>query len=1119
MKIHTKGTNRHKRVLIDIETLSDLLSPSGLLTNSFNTASKSSLLSPLHESQVHSVLKTLRWITEAKNNFKIKMVLIKEPTELSAIDVVCGFKQLEEIIYQRTKIKRIDFISSTFRWFINKYGGEVLDGRTVSQCGFRSRFKNGGGLSGNISPKSITSATPFIFKTLSKTKKGIEIVYITIDPDWLDGLVTSRSILEKSLKNAQIASFKNPNNSGTISSIRAMLELISHNKHANDIRSLLSREPNLISEIDAQKGLIQLEDLVQENGTGIQKASILRTFLNKWGGSLSNGKTIINSGFKSRFVNQGKTLACIEPVFISVKKSVQGIISTETHCINTYNFVSLLPPKSLMASALINAEKWAKKDPIELTCLESLEKLLLILSRKWTWKIKRLLVTEPCDISTDYIYQGFIALENIIQNNFEPDVQFFHSKNFRKFLNDYSGVLPDKITIRQCKFKTRFSATKKIIIPLVFKTKSKKNGVYSYHEKTLDLTEINSLYTHDGLLGKSLNIAAQSSLSEPIYASMINSIWKILRSIEKKGNLAIRTLLITPPNQITRALLIKGFQGLENLIETRKLNDKEKISILIRSFLSQRTTKLSNNLTIRQCQFKSRFKRPVPEKKLIVPLDENGDVKRSPILTSHQSLVELRKQISDYYEEAIQQILDACSEEIGRYKQLCNEVSPFIKTELNSDYIAEFVYEIPEEVSYYTDYFCSNNRDASFAKTKDFIDEYGVSTILASALQKRLKTSLTSHFQFPGQSFCIPPYVKTWFPKSGQTNDFIWSGTLLPRQILLVCFIRIVIFTTWNKDVVATLTPDDLPTELPDSPFIIQGNKNKVDKLTPEVTVHPHDHDIREVINYLIFHVRNMRNLGLNPQTVWETIHSVHLTFLSSGFIKRFCERSSHPTPYFTIEQLAKHQINLRYKIDSNLEKSRQERNHSKVKTTAGYMATPLAKIEYEANNAEFQRRLETTVQFLHAGEKSLISYNMDPRDIDHKLLASPDSDGEENATSLPRFLLGDGSSCANIWAPVDKHNLDQDICRGRKCHKDGGCVYNEIILSPYEFSFTLRKRKWFIPRCELLLNKYGREYFDTYIAPEMIFVFGLTRYVEKVNPALYREAMTRLTQEQETKL
>ncbi|MGB6292551.1 MAG: hypothetical protein WBF78_06505 [Vibrio anguillarum] len=1119
MKIYVKRAKCHKSVLVNIEALSDLLSPNGLLTNSINAASRSSLSSPLHETQVCSVLRTLRWITEAKNYFNIRMLLIKEPTELSAIEVVCGFKQLEEIIYQRTKAKRIDFISSTFRWFFNEYGGEVLDGRTVSQCGFRSRFKDGGRFLGDISPLSITSSTPFVFKTIRTTKGRQEIIYFSIDRDWLDGLVEPGSIIETCLLNAQVESYKNPEEYGTISSIRTMLELISNSTHTNHIRSLLSKNAHLISETDAQKGLIQLEDLVQKNNTGIQKASRLRTFLNKWGGSLSNGKTIIDSGFKSRFVNQGKTLACIEPVFISVKKSVQGIISTETHCINTYNFVSLLPPKSLMASALINAEKWSKKDPIELRCLESLEQLLLILSRKWTWKIKRLLVTEPCKISTDYIYQGFIALENIIQNNFESDVQFFHSKNFRKFLNDYSGVLPVQKTIQQCKFKTRFSATKKSTIPLVFKTKSKKNGVYSYYEKTLNLTEINSLYTYDGLLGKSLNMAAQSSLSEPIFASMINSIWKMLKSIEKKGNLEIRTLLITPPSQITRGLLIKGFQGLEDLIEKRKLNGKENISLLLRSFLSQRANKLSNNLTIRQCQFKSRFKRSVPEKQLIAPLDKNGDVKRSLILTSHQSLVELRKQISDYYEEAIQQILDACSEEMGRYKQLCNEVSPLIKTELNSDYITESIYEIPKEVSYYTDYFCSNNRDATFAKTKDFIDEYGVSTILASALQKRLKTPLTSHFQFPGQSFCIPPYVKTWFPKSGRTNDFIWSGTLLPRQILLVCFIRIVIFTTWNKDVVATLTPDDLPTELPDSPFIIQGNKNKVDKLTPEVTVYPHDHDIREVINYLIFHVRNMRNLGLNPQTVWETIHSVRLTFLSGKFIEQFCERSSHPTPYFTLEQLAKQQINLRYKIDSNLEKSRKERNHSKVKTTAGYMATPLARIEYEANNAEFQRRLETTVQFLHAGEKSLISYNMDPRNIDHKLLASPDSDDEENTTSLPRFLLGDGSSCANIWAPVDKHHLDQDICRGRKCHKDGGCVYNEIILSPYEFSFSLRKRQWFIPRCELLLDKYGREYFDTYIAPEMIFVLGLTRYVEKANPALHREAVKLLTQEQETKL
>lgn len=132
----------------------------------------------------------------------------------------------------------------------------------------------------------------------------------------------------------------------------------------------------------------------------------------------------------------------------------------------------------------------------------------------------------------------------------------------------------------------------------------------------------------------------------------------------------------------------------------------------------------------------------------------------------------------------------------------------------------------------------------------------------------------------------------------------------------------------------------------------------------------------------------------------------------------------------------------------------------------------------------------------------------MDPRDIDLSLLASPNISDDDNMNPPPIFLLGDGTSCLNIWSKMDKHNIYQRICRGRLCHKDNGCINNKIILGPYEFSITLRKCKWYINRIDSLLNKYGRDYFDTYIYPAIIFVLGLTNYVEKVNPSLYRESL-----------
>ena len=66
-----------------------------------------------------------------------------------------------------------------------------------------------------------------------------------------------------------------------------------------------------------------------------------------------------------------------------------------------------------------------------------------------------------------------------------------------------------------------------------------------------------------------------------------------------------------------------------------------------------------------------------------------------------------------------------------------------------------------------------------------------------------------------------------------------------------MCFIRLIIHTTWNKDPVATLRGEDIPYPLPQRRFFIQGNKSKVDKLTSPVEVAPSDTEIRNVIELL----------------------------------------------------------------------------------------------------------------------------------------------------------------------------------------------------------------------------------------------------------------------------
>ena len=182
------------------------------------------------------------------------------------------------------------------------------------------------------------------------------------------------------------------------------------------------------------------------------------------------------------------------------------------------------------------------------------------------------------------------------------------------------------------------------------------------------------------------------------------------------------------------------------------------------------------------------------------------------------------------------------------------------------------------------------------------------------------------------------------------------------------------------------------------------------------------------------------------------------------------------------------------------------ERNHGSLRVTAGYLSHPIAQLEYEANNADFQRRLETTVQFRENNEK-LKRYGFDPENIDEDLLIAPSEDKDD----LPEwFLLPDGSSCTDIFAPVDKSKKDS-ICRGRLCHKGDGCQFNRVHIGVGEFVYTLRRQAFYLSRGMALLDKHGQEYFDEYIAPDMRFTFGLAKYVEFANPSLFKQAKGRL--------
>ena len=744
--------------------------------------------------------------------------------------------------------------------------------------------------------------------------------------------------------------------------------------------------------------------------------------------------------------------------------------------------------------------EYAKADIIKL-----IEVMEVIKQGDYT-QARLLFSRKPSDLIRNYVGRGLMELEQILSNHF-PGQEEERLTILKRFINLCH------IPIKNGKLISELSFDSQIIVEdkpqtLAIKTYSKTNGkknVFFYH---FNLTKLADLLCPNGLLAVALNELKNASATMQNPNTTLSRIDVTLKYIvEAEDNDAIKHVLTSPLIELNQRDFRLGFSQLEDIIENQNTQNKAASSQSVRTFLSKYAGRINGQVDIKNCGFSTRFSASDEKKvpKLIEPVDEHGEKLPSPILEKHLSLNELKRKIHEYLTQPIDSILDACKKEIANYKKLLNGLALFTSI----DEFGKYTYIMPQEVTGIVE---ENQLEDNKIKRTKFIElkeKYTKKVLLGAYVRHQLSCKVTTSTFCKAKSEIVPDYITHWFPNTRTgMKELFWSSVFLPKYILLVCFVRLTLRTTWNKDAIAIMARSNLPEFLPQGAFTIGGFKEKVSKNTKPVTIEPHEKEVREVISFLIQHHDNMVRYGLKPESLWDTPYSKNLSFLSARIIDNF--RKHYTLPYFRMELLAKHQINLRKGIDGNVLKSQMERNHGSLRVTAGYLSHPIAQLELEANNADFQRRFETTVQFRDK-ENLLKKYGFDPKNIDEDLL-NPPSEATEN---LPKwFLLPDGSSCTDIFAPVDKSKKDT-VCRGRLCHNGDGCQFNKVEIGVEELVYTLRHQSYYVSRGMALLDKHGQDYFDEYIAPNMRFTFGLAKYVELVNPSLFKQAKEKLVDAQ----
>jgi hypothetical protein len=772
--------------------------------------------------------------------------------------------------------------------------------------------------------------------------------------------------------------------------------------------------------------------------------------------------------------------------------------------IDTFQIPTVAKTDGIAAKNLSILEKQSFKNPIHQQDINNIFEVLKAIE-KHDLQNAHFVLSRPSALALPFhIRKAFKEIETYITSNFVHNAIEVFSL-FLRFVSIDTTPTKNGKPFGDISYQPEYAPKAESIS---FQTVSKSNGKKNFSSTSINITKIKKISSSDGILYKSLIKLKKESENKPVTLTTLRNLNLTLNCIinTASDNDLICDLLNSPIEHLNQRDFRLAFKQLEDIIDEQDISIKSNKSQSLRTFLSKYAGKINNKIAVKNCGFNSRFKasKEINAQKLIEPIDYNGDLLPSPTQTQHLSLVELKKSINDYYQKPINQVLEACKKEIQSYKGLLSKYEKYSQKDEEGQYKIRFPEALADLVKLDQGSQKRDNRKLS----DSILESYSSEMVLACYTRAQHEMGTVGTIYCTNKSKLIPKEVKHWFSLTGKGfSDLFWFELLLPKNVLLACFLRLVVRTTWNKDAIAQLSTKDIPETIPNDEYKITGFKDKVGKPTSEVKIEPHEKEINETIALLIQHNQNMRMLGFTPDAIWETPKSTNLSFLNST-LAQFIEH--YQLPRFSIELLAKHMINLRKGIDGDLFKSQQERNHASSRVTASYLTHPIALVEYEANNADFQRRFETTVQFRH-DENKLEKYGFAKTNIDENLLIASNNLDDENLPDW--FLLPDGSSCMDIFANVDRSKKDS-FCKGRKCHSEGGCEFNRVEIGVTEFTHTLRQQAFYISRGEHLLNKRGKEYFDEYIAPSMRFTFGLVKYVEYTNPVLFNKAKEAMNDE-----
>jgi hypothetical protein len=282
---------------------------------------------------------------------------------------------------------------------------------------------------------------------------------------------------------------------------------------------------------------------------------------------------------------------------------------------------------------------------------------------------------------------------------------------------------------------------------------------------------------------------------------------------------------------------------------------------------------------------------------------------------------------------------------------------------------------------------------------------------------------------------------------------------------LLACLLSLQKDTAWNSNVVLELTTAGV--WLDGDTAEIQSFKSRVNKeSSTENLDSKHQTSIR-ALKFLIARLEFMKKWGgVQPDEtrLWLN-HSASGSktpkpYVGWGSALKLFQRK-WKLPDFSFEQVRVQALCLTGQ-QGGLEAMRRKAHHASIKTTGSYDDQLLNRRLNEASNLEFQRRLEQQIVYVDESERR--------PDASHLLLP-----------------IGDGTACKNPEKPPFEDYLDGGLCNGKRCHSEGGCPNNRVIIDRDRVEEAARTEHYYNENWVRLIEA-NEDAFRTFHLPSLAF-------------------------------